>query len=200
MSVLVKALNNFTRNVYVYKNSENPVAGSEGIELTSSSDIVTVYCDVAPSMASYVDGFQLYVNMGGGNYTTLSVTEETPGATGSGLKKAYSFADNFAWLESDNCDICIVPKSTLQTGNTLNKASLYSTPSAIKNITTTEIGIAELDSSTSQYLEYEINTTYVGGGKVLPNTKIYFKTISQPDGQGRAIVFDKYGSSPAGAA
>ena len=199
MSVLVKALNNFTRNIYVYKNSENPVAGSEGIALTISSDIVTVYCDVAPSMASYVDGFQLYVNMGNGNYTTLGITEVTPGETGNGLKKAYSFTYNYEWLESSNYDICIVPKSTLQTGNTLNKASLYTTPSAIKNITTTEIGIAELESSTSQYLEYEINTTYVDGDKVLPNTKIYFKTISQPDEQGRAIVFDKYGSLPAGA-
>lgn len=198
MSVLVKALNNYTRNIYVYKNSENPVAGSEGVQLTSSSDIVTVYCDVAPSMASYVDGFQFYVNMGDGNSSTLSATEETPGTAGSGLKKAYSFANNFAWIESDKLDICIVPKSTLQTGITLSKPSLYTTPSDIKNITTTEIGIAELDSSTSQYLEYEINTTYGHAGKVLPNTKIYFKTISQPDAQGRTIVFDKYGSSPAG--
>ena len=198
MSVLVKALNNYTRNIYLYKNSDTPAAGNVGVELTSSADVVTVYCDVAPSMSSYVEEFELYVNMGDNNYTTLTPVEVTPGATGSGLKKAYSFASDYDWLESNNYDVCIVPKSSMETGYDLNRVNLYSTPSDIKAITTTEKGIVELDAGTSQYLEYELDSKYAYSTKVAQHAKIYFKTISQPDAQGRPIVFDTYGSAPAG--
>ena len=198
MSVLVKALNNYTRNIYLYKNSDTPASGNTGIELTSSADVVTVYCDVAPSMSSYVEEFELYVAIDEYDYTTLTPVEATPGATGSGLKKAYSFASDYDYLEANGYDVYIVPKSTLATGIDFNGLSLYTTPDAIKDITTKEQGVAELDVSTEQYLEYPIDFRFHYGAKVAEHTKIYFKTISQQDEQGRPILFDRYASAPAG--
>lgn len=205
MAITIKALGNYSKVPFIYVNSGNPVEGTTGVS-AELNDVITLYSEVHPSYTAVIYGFYAIKKEGSVyDYTQLSPTETTPGQAGTGFKKAYTVDSTMISFVEDGYEIYAIPEVDLSGIDNLydfDRVGYYSTPSAIKNITKSEQGLVYYNTEANTYTEYFFANLFLSQFKVLANSLIYFRTITDPitegDYAGYSVVFDSYGSAPAG--
>lgn len=210
--ISVYALQNYSQEVYMFKNSAPAQVSYNRIDGIEANDVITLYTKIAPnynisdfyfecwgikeaydSEGTYLDKIQLFA------------TEATPGTVEQGyFVKAYTIDATMVGVVADGYSVYFIPKLQTASGTfyDIMRPTHYGTPQAVKDLTTFEYGIADYDAQTQTLNKYKFDTWSESSYYIVADETLYLESLTQPitEGEhaGAPVLFDTYGSSPEG--